>query len=512
MSLRTGHPFLLVFVGALASCAESPPPAAAPPGTVLLPSPVQPVALDPLGPAPAVSAPAPYAPPVPEVFTTQAGLTVWLIERHTLPYVAMTLSVPTGSSSDPKGKAGLAFATADMLDEGAGSRGSIELARAIDALGASLVTGATSDASTVSMSVLKRNLGQAFALFADVVARPKLDPVEWKRVHELEMNDLVERAADPEEVERVVTRAVVFGPDHPYGHPVDGTLTSSKAIGLDDVTRQYHAAFRPDRAVLAVVGDTTKAELGAALDANLGSWKAPSTPLPAPVAPLAPKGPWPKLVLVDRPDAPQAVVALARPGIAGVDPDAPLLSRANLALGGLFTSRLNQDLREEHGYTYGASSRVGVMRGVGAFVASASIFTEKAPEAIKSLVADVADYAKGGMTEEEAAKTRKQWRADLVETFEVYDHAAEHLAVDAALGLPADHEKTAALATESATRDMLSKLGARYFDPSSAALVVVGPRAKLQDGLRAIGYLAIEIRDADGNVVASGAPAAAKPR
>jgi zinc protease len=501
----------LLFVAALASCAGQELQSPAPPATVLLPAPAT-AQGDPLGPAPQVQAPPSYAPPAPEVFTTKTGLTVWLIERHALPYVAMTLSVPTGSSSDPKGKAGVAFATADMLDEGAGSRGSIELSRAIDALGASLVTGATSDASTVSMSVLKKNLGAAFALFSDVVARPKLDPVEWKRVHELEQNDLVERAADAEEVERVVTRAVLFGPEHPYGHPVDGTMTSSKAIGLEDLTRLYHSAFRPDRAVLAVVGDTTKGELAALLDANLGSWKAPATPPPAPVAPQAPKGPWPKLVLVDRPDAPQAVVALARPGIAGVDPNAPLLSRANLALGGLFTSRLNQDLREEHGYTYGASSRVAITRGVGGFVSSAAVFTEKAADAIRALVADVGDYARGGMTDDESDKTRKQWRADLVETFEAYDHAAEHLAVDAALGLPADHERTAALATESATRDTLSKLARQYFDPAGAVLVVVGPRAKLQEPLRAIGYDVIEVRDAEGNVVAAHSVAAPKPR
>jgi zinc protease len=498
----------LLLLGALASCAGPEVAASAPPGRVVLPAPVRPVTIDPLGPAPQVQAPEPYAPPAPEVFTTKTGLTVWLVERHGLPYVAMTLSVPTGSSSDPKGKAGLAFAAADMLDEGAGSRGSIDLSRAIDALGASLVTGATSDASTVSLSVLKKNLASAFALFADVVARPRFDPLEWKRVHELEMNDLVERAADPEEVERLVTRAVLFGSDHPYGHPVDGTITSSKAIGLEDVTRAYHTAFRPDRAVLAVVGDTTKAELGAILDTNLGAWKAPGTPPPAPIAPVAPKGPWPKIVFVDRPDAPQAVIALARPGIAGVDPNAPLLARANLALGGLFTSRLNQDLREEHGYTYGAGSRVGTTRGVGSFVASASVFTEKAGDAVKALVADVGEYAKGGLTDEEADKTRRQWRADLVETFEAYDRAAEHLAVDAALGLPADHERTAAIATEAATRDALSKLAAQYFDPAAAVLVVVGPRAKLQEPLRAIGYVTLEVRDAEGNVLVGSASAA----
>jgi zinc protease len=488
------------------ACGEPPKPAAAPP-SVPVSAPVAPTSLDPLGPAPNVPAPAAFAPPVPEVWKTPTGVTVWLVERHTLPYVAMTLSVPTGSAADPKGKGGLAFATADMLDEGAGTRGSIDLSRAIDALGATLVTGATLDTSTVSLSVLKRNLAQAFALFADVVARPRMEPGEWKRVHELELNDLVERAADPEEVDRVVTRSALFGADHPYGHPVDGTLTSSGTIDLGDVVAFYRSAYRPDRACLAVVGDVTKTEVSALLDQSLGSWKSPASPPPPTVAPGAPKGPWPKLVLVDRSDAPQAVLSLARPGLIASDPNEPLVERANLMLGGLFTSRLNQDLREEHGYTYGAGSRLARTRGVGAFVASASVFTEKAADALKALVADVADYAKGGMTKEEADKTRLQTRSDRVEAFETFDHAAEHLAIDAALGLPAEYERTAALAAEGASLDALTKLGAQYFDPASAVVVVVGPRTKLEEALKAMGYDSIEIRDADGKVIKKAPPA-----
>ncbi len=467
-------------------------PSPAPP---LLPPP------DALGPRPEPPPPAPYAPPVPEVFVTKGGITVWLVERHSLPYVAMTVSIPTGSSSDPKGKAGLAFETADMLDEGAGARGSIELSRAIDALGASILTAATVDASTVSLSVLKKNLASAFTLFSDVVARPRFDAADWTRAHELELNDLTERAADPEEVERLVTRAVLFGPDHPYAHPVDGTTISAKSITLDDVRRFYRAAWRPDRAVLAVVGDTTMADLTSLVDKNLGSWKSPGGAAPSPVAPDAPKGPWPKLVLVDRPDAPQSVISLVRPGLAASDPKEPLLARANLALGGLFTSRLNQDLREQRGYTYGATSRVAHTRGVGSFVASAAVFTEKTADAVKALVDDVAEYAKGGLTDDEANKTRLQMRGELVSKFEAYDHAAEHLAIQAALGLPADHERIAALAADGASKEALSKVATEEMDPGNATIIVVGPSAKIGGPLRELGYGKIEVRDVDGNVV-----------
>jgi zinc protease len=493
---------------ALAACAaEGPPPQVA--TRVLLPAPVGPQPPpDPLGPRPIVPPAGAYVPPKPTVFTTKNGVTVWLLERHTLPYVAMTLTVPSGSSSDPAGAAGLTMITAEMLNEGAGSRGAIELSRAIDALGASLYTNANSDESRVSLSVLKKNLAPAFSIFADVVARPRFEPGEWKRLHEIVTNELIERQSDPQEVARVALRAVLYGPGHPYAHPVEGTLASAKKWSLADVQRTYHQAWRPDRAVLVVVGDVSQGELTKLVDASLGSWHAPQkTPPPAPIAPAAPTGPWPKLVLVDRADAPQSVIALARPGIAASDPQAPVVIRANVALGGLFTSRLNQDLREEHGYTYGASSRFGSTRGVGAFVASAAVMTDKTTLALKAMIGDVDGFARGGLTDAEVEKTRSQSRADLVETFEGVDHVAAQLAFDASLGLGPDFEQTEATRKDQATKAELDAAARAHIDPKGDVVIVVGPRATLEAPLHALGYVDIQMRDAEGNLVKPAAKA-----
>jgi predicted Zn-dependent peptidase len=458
---------------------------------------------------PIVAAAPPYAPPTPEVFTTKNGITVWLLERHALPYVALTVTVPTGSSSDPAGEGGLAMITADMLDEGAGSRGAIELSRAIDSLGASLETNANVDESRVSLNVLKKNLTPAFAIFADVVARPRFDAGEWKRVREIVVNELTERQSDPDEVAKVAMRAALFGDAHPYGHPVEGTLASAKRWSLGDATRFYRDAWRPDRAVLVAVGDVTHAEIAALVDGALATWKAPTKPAPAPLAPAAPTGPWPRLVLVDRPDAPQSVIAVTRPGVAAGNLDAPIATRANVALGGLFTSRLNQDLREEHGYSYGASSRLARTRGVGAFVASAAVITDKTTDALKALLGDVDAYARNGLTDAEVEKTRSQSRADLVETFEGVDRVAAQLALDASLGLGPDFQRVAATRKDLASKATLDAAARATFDPSSAIAVVVGPRAKLEAPLRALGYADIQLRDAEGALI--GKPGATSP-
>jgi predicted Zn-dependent peptidase len=444
--------------------------------------------------------PAPFLPPGPVVFSATNGITVWLLERHQVPIVSCEMTVPSGAASDPRGKGGLAYATANMLDEGAGKRGAIELARAIDDLGARLATDANADASSVSLTVLKGKLDRAFPIFADVIARPRFDPAELKRVKDLWHNALVQRAKDPDATARVVFRAALFGAEHPYGHPWDGTPASASAVALDDIRRFYESAWRPDRATLVCVGDVSRQELTPLLDGGFAAWRAPATPAPAPVVPPPPKGPWPKLVMVDRQDAPQAVIALVKPGLVASSPYIPALWRVNAAIGGSFTSRLNQDLREEHGYTYGARSRFSMSRGTGQIVAWANVVTDKTGDALAAMLADLRKFADGGLTDDELERTRSQARADLVGVYESVESVAGHLAANAALGLGADYEAKAALARDEAPKTELDAQ-AKLYAPDDGIVVVVGPRPRVQPMIDKLGFPAPEMRDADGNVI-----------
>ncbi|MGD0674772.1 MAG: pitrilysin family protein [Polyangiaceae bacterium] len=496
--------FGLAALAFLAACeANAPPPATPKMSAPLAANPTETPAHapDPLGPRPDVPPPATYLPPSPALFASTGGTAVWLLERHEAPIVSCNLTVPTGASSDPKGKAGLAYATARMLSEGAGKRGAIDLARALDDIGARIHTDANADASFVSLTVLRSKLTDAFAIFGDVVARPRFDPLEYGRLKDLWNNELLEREKDPDATARVVYRAALFGPDHPYGHPWDGTLQSARAITLEDIRHSYAQAWRPDRATLVCAGDVSRPELTALLDSSFRSWKAPAGAPPAPLLPRPPRGPWPRLVLVDRPDAPQAVVAAVKPGIAASDPDEPALWRVNDALGGSFSSRLNQDLREQHGYTYGARSRYSVSRGVGQVVSWANVVTPKTGEALKAMLRDLADFASGGLTDEELSRTRSQARGELVGVYESVEGIAGHLAGDASLGLPPDWEAQASERRDAATKQELDALAKRYYDPSDAIVVVVGARAVVQPLIDAAGLPAPEIRDAQGDVL-----------
>ena len=471
------------------------------PAQAAAPAPASSTLADPIGPRPQPPASSPFLPPAPAVFTTANGITVWLLERHAVPLVACNMAVPFGASSDPKGKAGLAHVTANMLDEGAGRRGAIDLARELDDLGARLQTEANADSSFVSIAILKRNLDRAFTLFGDVIARPRLDPLELKRVRDLWHNALLQREKDPDATARVVFRVALFGADHPYGHPWDGTPASAKAIGIDEVRAFYAAHWRPDVAKLVCAGDVTREELTALLTAALGTWKAPATAAPAPVVPAVPKGPWPKWVLVDRADAPQAVIAVVKPGIEASNADLPALWLVNDAIGGSFTSRLNQDLREEHGYTYGARSRFSVSRGPGQVVVWANVATDKTGDALSAMLADLRKFAAEGMTDDEIDRARAQAREELVGVYESVDGIAGHLAADAALGLEPDYEAKAALVRQQAQRPQLDLLASRFYAPDPSLVVVVGPRSRIEAMVDKFGWPAPEIRDAVGAVV-----------
>lgn len=498
LHLRAG-----ILAVALVACGGGAPPAA--------PEPARPeqrpaAEADPLGPRPEPETPPPFVPPVPTVYKRPNGMVVWLLERHNLPLVSLEIVVPAGSARDPAGKGGLAFATADMLDEGAGTRDALAISRDIDRLGATLSTGAYQDFAFVQLTSLKKNLGEAAQIFGDVVARPKMDPVEWRRVHELWKNELRARQSHPDAVAAVVAVRKGYPPSHPYAHPVSGTLKSAAQVTLEDVKKFHATQFRPDVATCVVVGDVTRAELDGVLDRALGTWKAPPTPAPVPPIGHAPstgvgerdpmlgRPVW----VVDRPDAPQSVIAVVRRGVAAGEAEAGPLTRVNAALGGSFTSRLNQDLREEHGWSYGARSRFSATRMRGHFVAQAAVHTEHTGDALKAMIADIEAFAKEGLTPEEVEKTRLLARSELVEAFETTSGAAARLARNAGLGLEADHEAEASKVTFRATREELKRLAAAFTNLEESMIVVVGPRAKIAPQLAAIGLTTLQSVSPEG--------------
>jgi zinc protease len=458
------------------------------------------------GARPTLSAPKPFDPPAATVFTTAKGIQVWLLERHTLPVVSVTLAVPHGSARDPEDKPGLAYIAAGMLDEGAGKRNALELSSAVNDLGATLSVDAGVDGSFASLSVLKKNFKPAFELLADVVARPRFDAKEWKRVSQLWQNDLAKRADDPSSVSRVASSAAVYGAGTPYGHPSDGLLRGARKIDLAAAKAFYQKHWRPESSVLVVVGDVTRAEVEQLVTASLGDWTAPASagPAPAVAAPESkPPAARPRLVLVDRRDAPQSVIAVVRDGVRASDPQAPLLDLVNNALGGSFTSRLNQNLREDHGWSYGARSGFTEVRGQGSFVARAAVHTEVTGPALKEMLREIDKMATEGLTADELKKVLAQDRGDMVQTYETVSGISRRLGTLASLGLPPGFDKTAGAARQGATLPRLAELARAHLPTKEAVVIVVGPRDKVAPALAGLGLGEPVLWDAEGAPVAA---------
>lgn len=467
------------------------------------PEPVVEVNVDPLGPKPVPQASVDFEPPVPEVFDGPAGSKVWLLRRTTLPIVSLAVAVPYGSASDPEGLSGLAYVTADMLDEGAGKRDAIAYAAELDLIGARLQSHASRDASFVMVDVLAAKLPDALALIADAILRPRHTKQDFERVHSLWLNALRARAQDPMQVAQVVTSASVYGWDNPYGPPTDGTVSSAQRIRLADVKRWHERIWRPDRATFVVTGDVNKNDLVAMLNEAFAGWKAPKgEPLPI-AAPQAPKTDGPRTVLVVRDDAPQVVMSVASASVKASDPDYPLLSLANVPLGGSFTSRLNQVLREDYGFTYGARSRFNFQRGEGMFVARAAIQTEAITDALRLTLEQLRKFAEQGLTEDELKKAKAQVQSDVVAGYGTLSGVVASLVSNAMVGLGPDADARMLAMQRQATGEEVRRAVARHLRPDELTIVLVGPRQAVLEAFEKNGLPPPEIRDADGKRVTS---------
>jgi predicted Zn-dependent peptidase len=419
-----------------------------------------------------------------------------------LPLVTVAIVVPYGSATEPLEKGGLAHAAADMLDEGAGARDALAFSQAINDLGARLASGADRDASSVSIQMLSSKLEPALLLVADAVSKPRHQKNDWARVSALWNNALKNRTQEPQDVARVVSTFAYYGPKHPYAHPPDGTLTSAKKVQLGDIAKWHKTIWRPDVATFVVVGDVKPAELTALLAKAFAGWKSPSESAPPIADPGAVAPRELRSFVVDRPDAPQIVMSWVRSGPKASDPGYAPLSMINIALGGSFTSRLNQNLREDHGWTYGARSSVSAQRSAGMVVVRAAIRADAISGALRETRKEVSALAQEGLDQANLEKVRALLNGDALEAYGTVRGVAGSLAGNAALGLLPDQDVRDLAAQRSASTKDLATLAAKYFDLAAATVVLVGPKDLAVKALAENGLPPPELVDAEGAPVA----------
>ena len=445
--------------------------------------------------APAVGPLPRLTPPQPTRFVMSNGLEVLAIHRAVAPLVAVNLMFRVGSDVDTGELLGLGSATAEMLDEGAGARDPLQMAEELEQLGTDLWLGCGRDGSQLSLQVPLGGFEPALAIAADVLLRPRLSPDDWERVRHDRLTGLAQRRDQPDAVASLVSDRVLYGDAHPYGRPTEGYEPTVARIGIDDIRRFHATHYRPSNAVLVVAGAFDEAALPRQLEAALGEWKTAPASTPAPATPLPARA---RLVLVDRPGAPQSIVRFVGPGVDRMSPDRPALSMLNAILGGSFTSRLNFNLREQKGYTYGAGSSFSFLRRPGAFAARAAVFTEVTAAAVTEFLNELDAIRDQPVKDEERTKARALLLDRVAEGLSTSGGLAATFAELGLYGLPMDEPARFIAALERVTSEDLQRLARKHIVPADLSIVIVGDRAKIEPGLRALGLPAPELRDVDG--------------
>jgi len=431
--------------------------------------------------------------PVPRRFQLDNGLTVLLVEQHGLPLISATLVVLAGSDHNPVDRPGLASFTADMLDEGTTSRSSQQLAEDVAILGASIGAGSSTDSSVVSLFTLRHTAEAAFGLLADVALHPAFDIQEIERVRVSRLTQLVQQRDTPTATAQRVFNQALYGPSHPYGYTELGTQEAMRTISRDDLSRFWQAGYRPGIAALIVSGDITEPELRAFAVRDFGAWSGTATP-PAPVqAAQVESG---KLLVVDRPGAPQTALRLGLVAVPRSTPDYVPLEVLNGTLGGLFTSRINLNLREQHGYTYGAQSGFGFRRGPGPFVVQTSVRTDATAPAVREIFKEIRGVRDAAISPAELALSKDSFSRSLPGLFETAAQSSASSAELFVYGLPLDYFSGLPARIRAVTTADVQRVARRYLDPRRLVVVSVGDRAAIEAGLRALDFGPVEIRTA----------------
>ncbi len=378
----------MVTAAALAACGATPAP----------------VVVDRAG-LPAPAARADWTPPAVETWQLPNGLSVWLVTQRQAPLVALELVLSRGAATDPVGKAGLTDLMVDLLDEGAGDRTALELADAMQRLATDYGAGTATDGVTLSMDLLADKLDASLGLFADILLRPALSVDEFERRKAQRLAQALAAEANPGTARTVVVRKALYG-DGYGGWPANGVRHTIEALTHGDVKAQYAAVVKPQGATLVVVGAVDRATLEPLLKRHLGEWQGAPTAQPMAVEAKAPER---AIYLVDYPGATQSAIAVAR-RIPGHDAagDAVFAGQVfNWALGGAFTSRLNLNLREDKGYTYGARAGLHRWRAAGMYLLGAAVKADTTAASFKETFKELAGmYGERPLTEEERAQAQ----------------------------------------------------------------------------------------------------------
>lgn len=445
------------------------------------------------------SAPAPGAirrfdfPPV-QTDRLDNGLEMRSVQTHRLPIVTVTLVLDAGEATLSEDRAGLAVLTGDSLEGGTVARSGAELAEALESLGAGLSVGTGWDATTISLSLLPDRLDEAMSILAEVVLRPGLPADEVDRVRGQHLAAIQQRRMDPASIATDAAHRLTYAEGVPYGRPLGGTVESVTPFAPEAAAGFVEARYRPGSAGLVVVGDVDLDETKALAQRCFGDWRG-NAPARDGFEP-EPRGREPRVVIVDRPDAVQSEIRIGHVGQPRSTPDYFPLLVFNTILGGAFTSRLNLNLRERHGFTYGVRSGFAFRRDAGPWTISTAVGTEVTADAVREAVSEVEGLLSDGPTDEELEASRDYMAGVFPLRLETTGQIASRISELIIYDLPDDYHATYRDRIREVTRDQALDAARRCIRPDEITVLVGGDAKAVRGPLEELGLGPVEVEEA----------------
>jgi zinc protease len=436
--------------------------------------------------------------PIPKTFTMKNGLQVYMLEDHSLPVFTAGVTLRAGSEADTPAKAGLVGFTARLLTEGTAQRAATVLADNAEQIGTTLNSAASVDSANASLSALSNNTEAGLDLLSDIVQHPAFAAAEIERIRKQRLVTILQEGDQPVASMLRVGFRTLYG-DHPYGFRPIGTTDGIKAITRDDITGFWQAHYGPKDAALVFAGDINETEAKRLAEKYFAAWS--GTASTAASLPPAPNPPSLKIVIVDKPGAPQTALFAVGFGVPRTTPDYPAVLIMNNVLGGLFVSRINMNLREEHGYTYGASSGFFFNRTGGPFYSGAQVRTDVTAPAAKQLMLELNRIRTEPPTATELKLAKDSLLHSLPGDFETTQASVGGLRDIFTYSLPLDYYAKLPGRFEAVTPEEVAKAAQSDVHPDQLVLMAVGDRAKIEPGLKELNLGPIEYRDTSGDPV-----------
>jgi zinc protease len=439
----------------------------------------------------------------PPTFSTKKlsnGLTIVVSERHELPKVAAGLVLKTGATADPATKSGVAWMTAEMLDEGTTSRSALQIQADLDRLGSSLHSSAGSESSEVSLETLKKNLRPTLGIMADLILHPTFPEEELERQRKRRLDSILQERSNPPTIAGKIFRFALFGEKHPLGRENDGNEASIKALSRADLERFYQGYWKPNNAALIFSGDVNLEEAARLAEEVLGSWQ--SSKVPETDVPRIEPPPSAQIYLIDRQDAAQSQMRIGSIGPKRRVDDYHAIELMNAVLGGAFTSRLNLNLREEKGYTYGAFSGFSYGRQIGFWAARAGVQTKFTKESLAEFEKEFNGIReKKPITPAELEIAKANLTRGFAQRFETLERLIQHVDEIFSYDLPSEEISRYPSEIERVTLEQAQAAARKYISVSSAIIVIVGDLSKIEKGIRELNLGTITVVDVDGKKV-----------